>query len=340
MAPPRSYGQRRHGPTRGAAALAAFVFGAPIGAAAIAAEIDSVTPRQTQLRDSKRRLDAWVNERLREGVRRTNELGGGCDPHELHQQVRWAISFPFIGHLIAQQLDEADGLERAHIRFDESIYRDLGIFDAISVHLKDLSSVLRIGDHLVGADKLGHFFVQGWSYFDIAYRRGRGISEALAFGERSEETYFGLYTTGVYSYADLAVNFEGMRFWLRLLGTVPDPLEPGYFFNRAYVTCSKRFGLFGERRWRVRRRVRLATYLNAAWDEGVNCSRYRSPEIEQPITARVRELELRDGVDYSCPIDPDGCLQAARRYGEHAPRLLHPRCAGAQAERRRSGWPW
>jgi hypothetical protein len=54
----------------------------------------------------------------------------------------------------------------------------------------------------------------------------------------------------------------------------------------------------------------------------------------------MRELELRDGVDYSCPIDPDGCLHAARRYGEHAPRLLHPRCAGAQAEPHRRWWLW
>jgi hypothetical protein len=321
-----------------ARALAAAVLSAATAGTSVAAEIDSVTPRQTKLRDSEAALDTWLNERLREGVRRANELGGGCDEHELYQQLRWAISFPFIGHLIAEELDEADGLERAHVRFDESIYRDLGVLDAISVHLKDLSSVVRIDDDWMGVDKLGHFLAQGWSYFDIAYQRERGIREALAFGERSEETYFGLYTTGVYSYADLVANFEGMRFWLRVLGTAPDPLESGYFFNRPYIRCGKRLGLFGERRWRIRRRVRLAAYLNAAWDEGVNCSRYRSAEIEQPIRQRVHELELRDGVDYRCPIAPDRCVVAAERYREHASRLLHPRCAGAEAEPRWRPW--
>ena len=333
-----------------ARALLAFALSAPssvsflsafsVGVTATAAEIDSVTPRSIELRDSGARMDAWVNERLREGVRRANEQGGGCDEHELYQQLRWAISFPFIGQLIAEELDKAEGLERAHVRFDESVYRDLGVFDAISVHLKDLGSVIRIDDHLVGVDKFGHFFVQGWRYFDIAYRNEAGIEQALEFGERSERTYFGLYTTGIYSYADLSVNFEGMRFWLRVLGAQPDPLESGYFFNRPYIACGKRLAWFGERRWRIKRRVRLAAYLGAAWDEGTNCSRYRSPEIQQPIAARVRELELRDGVDYSCPIEPDGCLRAVDRYREHARRLLHPRCADAQAAPRRGWWFW
>ena len=302
---------------------------------ATAAEIDSITPRQIELREASRSLDSWVDGLLQEGVRRANELGAGCDEEIFLQQLRWAISFPFIGHLIAEGLNEHAEIERARVPFDESVYRDLSLFDAISVHLKDLSAVVRMNGHLVGVDKLGHFFVQGWTYFDIAYRQGKGIRAAMESGERSERTYFGLYTTGIYSYADLSANFEGMRFWLRVLGTERDPLDKGYFFNRPYVSCARRVLWFGERRWRVKRHVRLADYVTAAWDEGSNCSRYGSQDIEKLVIARVRERELHDGVDYDCPLEPDACVQARERYGAYAARLLHPECASAEPERRR-----
>ncbi|UCE85663.1 MAG: hypothetical protein JSU66_15235 [Deltaproteobacteria bacterium] len=321
----------RAGIVAGLAALPLFA-----AAGAGAAEIDSVTPRAAPLRDSMGPMNAWVNARIREGVERANERDGACDADALYEQVRRAISFPFIGHRIAEELNEAEALDRRRVRFGESIYRDLGVFDAVSVHLKDLSAVIRLDDHLVGVDKLGHFFVEGWSYFEIAHRDRKGIATAMEWGERSERTYFGLHTTAIYSYADLSVNFEGLRFWLRLLGAERDPLERGYGFNRPYVTCSKRFVWFGKPRWRVRRRVKLSDYVTGAWDEGVNCSRYRNAEIAALVSQRIREREREDAADYQCPIEPGACVRAQARYGPHAPRLLHPRCAGVDVPPR----PW
>ncbi len=304
-------------------------------APARAAEIDSVTGRSAELRDSASRLEARVNDFLREGVKRANEREKGCDPGDLYKQIRRAISFPFIGHSIAERLNAAEDLDRRRVPLRDSIYRDLGIFDAISVHLKDLSSVVRVGDQLVGVDKFGHFFVQGWKYFEIAYLDGKGIEKALAWGEASERTYFGLYTTGIYSHADLTANFEGMRFWLRVLGQAEDPLERGYFFNRPYVKCGKRFWT-REPHWRVKRKVRLGDFLSAGWDEGVNCSHYRNAQIERLILARIEEREVSDGAEYSCPIRPDECARARKRYAAHAERLLHPFCLFAEPEPR----PW
>ncbi len=299
-----------------------------------AAEIDSVTPRGVPLRNSMRYMSAWVNERLREGVRRANDQEKGCDEDDLYKQIRRAISFPFVGHLIAEELNADEDLDRVRVGFGESIYQDLGVFDAISVHVKDLSAVIRLDGRLVGVDKFGHFFVQGRKYFDIAYRDGDGIKKALDWGAGTEETYFGYYTTGIYSFADLSVNFEGMRFWLRVLGSERDPLESGYFFNRPYVGCRKSLIWFGEARWRVKRWVHLSDYLSGAWDEGLNCSRYRNEEIRERVAARVRERELLDAADYACPIEPEPCARARERYQHYALRLLHPRCLVAPAEPR------
>jgi hypothetical protein len=300
-----------------------------------AAEIDSVTSRNVTLRDSSKALDARINAALRTAVERANARGPGCDPQGLTRQLRQTLSVPFIGHSIAEDLNDADDLDTRRVAFRDSIYRDLGVFDAISVHLKDLSAVIRLDDHLVGVDKIGHFFVQGWTYFEIAYLQGDGIEAAMDWGERSERTLFGLYTTGMYSYADLSANFEGMRFWLRLLGPEQDPLEPGWWFNRPIVTCSKRFWS-REPYWRIRRKVRMSRSVTGAWDEGVNCIQYRSPEIEALVAKRIAEREAADAERYTCPIRPEECADARERYGRYADRLLHPLCASAQRPPR----PW
>ena len=222
-------------------------------------------------------------------------------------------------------------LDRRRTRLRDSIYRDLGLLDAISVHLKNLSAVVRVDRHLIGVDKLGHFLVEGWSYFDRAYRDGDGIEAAMSWGQRAERTYFGLLTTGIYSYADLAANFDGMRFWLRILGEEKDPLEKGYFFNRPYVRCKKRFWS-RKPYWRKVRSIDLDDWVNAAWDEGLNCSRYRDDEFAGLVRARVREREEIEGEYYACPASPKGCVKARERYGARAAALLHPRCLHARRD--------
>ena len=297
--------------TSGMLALAGFLL---LSNPALAAEIDSVTLRNVELRDSVERIDSLINGYVREGVERANERSADCDKAELYKQIKRSIAFPLIGQSVAEQLNAAADFDSRRVLFEDSIYRDLGLFDAISVHLKDLSGVIRLDDHLVGVDKIGHFLAQGWKYFEIAHLDEEGIEAAMRWGELTESTFYGFYTTGIYSYADLTVNFEGMRFWLRILGSEKDPLKKGYFFNRPYVKCSKRFWI-GERRWRMKRKVRLDRYLGGVWDEGMNCSRYRSQEIEALISHRIEERELIDGEDYTCPIEPSACVRARKRYG-------------------------
>jgi hypothetical protein len=91
----------------------------------------------------------------------------------------------------------------------------------------------------VGTDKLGHFFQQGWEYFEIAVTLGKGEAVARRYGEWLEgleprESYgaveeeffrthksgkmfgyggFGRTMSGVMSRADLAANLAGLRFY-------------------------------------------------------------------------------------------------------------------------------
>lgn len=316
-------------------ALAVLALACP-GGPTRAAEIDSLTGRTQPLADATAPLERRLNDALEAGVARANRLAPGCREDVLYRELRRALASPFIGHVIAAALDEDETLDRRRIRRADSIYRDLGLLDNISVHWKDLSAVVRVGEALIGVDKIGHFVVEGWAYFETAYLEGGGVAAAMDWGEHTEETYFGLYTTGVYSYADLVADFEGMRFWLRVLGGDDDPLDPGWRANRPYVTCGRRFWVAGERRWRLSRRLELGRYVTPVWDEAVNCCRYRTEEIEARVRARIAELSEAGGVDTSCPADPEACASARQRYGAWAPRLLHPACLTAEAPAR----PW
>jgi hypothetical protein len=318
------------------ASTLAIISLAAIASPTRSAEIDSLTGRTVALADSSDALERRLDAALEAGVLQANQASEGCDESVLHRELRHALASPFIGHVIAEALNEDATLDRRRVRRVDSIYRDLDLLDNVSVHWKDLSAVVRVGDVLIGVDKLGHFIVEGWDYFEIAELDGEGVAAAMAWGERSERTYFGRYTTGVHSYADLVANFEGMRFWLRVLGQRDDPLDTGWRASRPYVTCRRRFWLAGEQRWRVSRKFDLADYVTQVWDEAVNCCSYRNAGIEALVRARIAELSEADDVDYACPLDPDGCARARERFGAWSPRLLHPSCLAAPAPAR----PW
>lgn len=297
--------------------------------AATAAEIDSVTSREIRLSDSTATIERRLNEALRVGVERANARGEVCDESVLYAELRHVFASPFIGHVIAESLNADEDLDSRRVLRVDSIYRDLGLLDAVSVHWKDLSAVVRVGDTLMGVDKIGHFVVEGWEYFETADLEGEGIDAAMTWGEGAEDTYFGRYTTGVRSYADLVANVEGMRFWQNVVGRFDRPIPGGRGLRRPLVRCGRRFGLFGERRWRVTHAIDLRDYVTPAWDEGVNCCSYRNAEIEALVVARITELSDAAGRDLSCPVDPSACVKARERYGDLAPRLLHPLCLGA-----------
>lgn len=83
-----------------------------------------------------------------------------------------------------------------------------------------LSPTIRMFDIEFGTDKIEHLLQQGWKYYEIRraeLAKGKTAAEAdkkaVDWGKRSERTYYGLMSSGVYSNADLAANFVGMRFY-------------------------------------------------------------------------------------------------------------------------------
>jgi len=65
----------------------------------------------------------------------------------------------------------------------------------------------------VGADKLGHFFDQGFDFLQEASKPGATPADVENLGRVMEMGTFGLATTGVFSNADIAANRAGMQFY-------------------------------------------------------------------------------------------------------------------------------
>lgn len=320
------------------------------------AELDSVTPRGIELEDGINEINIIISKRFQEGVKRANskqlndiegtESHEFCDEEILYDSIRSAIfqtglsgTGSLKGYALDKQLRVLLEKFSYALPLELSIMRDWNYLDGLSLKLKGLTSIIQVNGHLIGLDKLGHFFAEGWSYFEQVYLNGEGIREAMEWGIEKERGKYGYTTTGIFSYADLVANFNGMRFWNRILLKDHDPLK-NYFeglFDRAYVECEynivetivhlyRQDWNFEEfkivKAWKINHHFDFRYYLDGAWDEGINCNSYASIPLEEKISRRIQEVVP----GFKCPIEPVECLMARDKYGSYAKKILHPNC--------------
>jgi hypothetical protein len=315
-----------------------------------AAEIDSVTTRKVELSNSRIAINKIFNQRIKKGIERANQLrikfqvvddleiyreGGYCDEEDLYRELRKAIfesdmlAWGLKGYHLDTQLRTLLSMQSYSLSLNDSIYRDIDYIDGISLNLKELSDVVNIDGNLIGVDKIGHFFAEGWHYFEMTEFEGKSVYDALAWGKEKEAGLFGYSTTGIFSFADLAANFNGMRFWNKVLLKRNDPLKGviASLFERPYVTCSVQIIdsiKAGEivKAWEYNASFDIADYIDGSWDEGNNCNSYADPNIEQKVTRRIRNVDAH----FSCPCNPELCSGARDKYNEFSKYLLHPYC--------------
>lgn len=316
----------------------------------IAAEIDSVTPRNVNLENSLAAINEIINLRILEGVEKANVLqehvadddgfviiegDKPCDEDRLYTELRKAIyqsltaSWGLKGYDLDKQLRVLLTRQSYSLLLNDSIYRDIDYIEGFSLKLKELSDVVNIDGYLVGLDKLGHFFAEGWRYFELTHFDDNDIEQALAWGKEQEIGKFGYSTTGIFSYADLTANFNGWRFWNRVLLKENDPLKGliANFFNRPYVACNiqiidsiKSRKII--RAWEPNVKFDLSDYIDGAWDEGNNCNSYADPVIEAKVVSRIEKVDP----DFTCPLNARHCINARNKYRNYAKYLLHPYC--------------
>ena len=316
--------------------------------AGFAAEIDSVTPRKLKLDNSLTIINEIFNQRMQEGIQKANahrdyieeieeyvDEDNFCDEEVLYTELRKAIyqsytaSWGLKGYDLDKQLRSLLSRQSYSLSLNDSIYRDIDYIEGFSLNLKELSDVVNINDFLIGLDKMGHFFAEGWQYFELTQYEKHTIDQVLEWGKQQEAGKFGYSTTGIFSFADLVANFNGWRFWNKVLLKEDDPLKGviANFFNRPYISCEIQIIASIKNRkivkaWEYNTRFDLSDYIDGTWDEGNNCNSYQNPMIEQKVISRIKNV----APDFSCPFTAEHCLDAQEKYGYYAKHVLHPLC--------------
>lgn len=268
-------------------------------------ETDPFSNRLVPLHDAAPALNREVNRTIadlvahwqgpRDDRRMVNEIFhriGGY--YWVDQLERWAMHSPEVEKLPTP---------RWH-----SFYRALPLYASRVSGLFGIGPSFRLGDTLVGTDKIGHFLSQGrkfWRRWQRTHDEARA-AEHSAFTERA---IFGALTTGTYSNADLVANYEGYRFYRSLF---EDDVVPG---KPAILRWQ-------DDHWVIQREFDWNDHVNAYWDEGLDMNsydRWMTPPVRRHLLDYCGDW-AKDPSRYTIPPDEDARLQARYAMLELRPR--------------------
>jgi hypothetical protein len=185
------------------------------------------------------------------------------------QRVREVFQHRYLPELITPY--EAWVESESHVPLyrvrDKGIYGNAVDFDDMRMAWYiDLSGTLQVAGVLMGVDKLGHFLGQGFQYYGRYQQLDPRLSVAARCARVREQGHLqefgqlGIATGGVYSFADLAANWQGMLFFMALFEDVA--IEGQH--HRRYLVRGE------DGAYQRVRDFHWAEYVTADWDEVLN----------------------------------------------------------------------
>jgi hypothetical protein len=225
------------------------------------------------LNDISAYLNSFLNQRTWQTIQAINQLPLqqrqqlSCDA--VHKKIVDSYNknkgLDFISEIERRVYDEPQLARYPPITYskfdviDASIYKRSQLFK-----LKMFGINININGIHLGVDKLDHIVRTGYSYFEhYQKQRQRGASlldaeiAAIEKGITQEKTYFGYWVSGVFSYADLEANYQGLRLHQNFCSG-----SQAYLQRRNNNT------------WRFNRLIDLKYYVNPWFDESYNNSAY------------------------------------------------------------------
>jgi hypothetical protein len=155
-----------------------------------------------------------------------------------------------------------------------------------------LAPTINLYGNYVGTDKVGHFFQQGYEYYETyetARRRGKSetdaVHDACLKGIAQEEGIYGLFIIDVYSNADLAANMSGLMFYRNLTKTVR--LPDGTTLPPMLV--------LRDGRWEIGAAAgdaHIRPFISDHWDEAMNPCFY-APLLRKIVEDNVKDIGAR-----------------------------------------------
>ncbi len=277
------------------------------------AEADNFTARKLVVEDVREEVNALANTYLEKAVKSLSQ-SSKCDQDQLYTELRKYFANHSKGELVKEILYK-ETIAKNTLPLKESVYGEWSVSNGYLLGNKKaalsplaLSPLIRIGEHSIGVDKLEHMFGMGFSYFTKHHLKNKSIDSVLSRGVLAEKTILGgnIIATGVFSYADLSANFNGMRFWNHVLLKNNDIL--GAEYNRGpFIKCE-------DNKWAVNteKSIDFADYVDASFDESLNCSKFASKKGAKKFAKAI------NGLGFSgCPVDASRIPEMMKKYEAH-----------------------
>jgi hypothetical protein len=253
------------------AALAALL-ALGVGGSALAYETDQYSNRLLPVADAAAELNRISNQalaRIALRFRRTEDRGRFA--FEVYRELgglHWVDR-------IERYAMKSRAVEKLPQYRWRSVFRGAPLWTTRVGFVFGVGATIRVGDTLIGTDKLGHFVSQGLKYYK-SHLAGWSEERIAGRGRFNERWIFGQATTSVYSNADLVANWEGYRFYRSLF---EDDVVPG---KGAVVRWTTRGA-------EIERPIDWRDHVNDYWDEALNPS-HLSPGLARYLGAKLRSL--------------------------------------------------
>ncbi len=312
-------------------------------------EVDQFTRRNEPIRDSTAIIDDEISKRIQFALETSNpntfekligvsNCGGSAAEHKISRSklftnLRDALATQNPVGLIEALAEKNKSVAKRRILLDESIYKTAA---EKSLILKNfgIASVISVNNQKIGTDKLGHFLNEGYEFYYAAHTHGTAdekVKSVLRNNKFSENGFSGFVTTKVKSYADMAANYDGSRFWDKLCGRLSTEAtaEEKYYFEKnkclpnAYLKCEN-----GNWALNAKQKFTLKDYVTPAWDESINCSEFHA-DVESLIKTEMSRLSYMNNRDPKspCPAEPNECLKIRDLYPSKVlKQITHPLC--------------
>lgn len=283
----------------------------------MAAEADNFSAHQLAIQDVRPQINERANSFLAKAVADLNNIQG-CNGEKAEETLYTELRKYFANHSKGELVKEilyTENISKNALPLKQSVYGEwtvpngylLGKKSAASSPLA-LSPLIRVGEQTIGVDKLEHMFGMGFSYFTKHNLKGKSIKKVLKGGVVFEKTILGgnFLATGVFAYADLSANFNGMRFWNHVLQKQDDIL--GAEYNRGpFVKCED--GL-----WKINESnpIDFSDYVDASFDESINCSKFATKAGARKFKKAIAERGFS-----GCPIDSSKMNEMREKYNHH-----------------------
>lgn len=294
-----------------------------------AAEVDQFTKRNDPLNDSSMILNQKANEYVQIALSKLNKSKINCqsldEEKNLYSELRKYFANHTKGELTIYAL-KSDDVQKRKLKIQDSIFQHWTIWDGFllgrsSANDSDLAlgPLIKMDNVVIGTDKLEHLFGRGFAYFNNYYLKGKSLEKTIDSGVFGEKTLYGgnKLATGVFSYADLSANFNGMRFWNHMLQKRADVMGDNF---GPYIVCNQ------DNQWEQVKNIDFTHYFDESNDEAINCSKFPTEKTAKKYAQVVKSLAV-SGEHFTgsagCPIDPQALDAMKKKYGQFSKYILN-----------------